>query len=296
MRSSVSVFVLGGVLLFSSLHASAAQVLLERQGIRVTDEELERFALGAVPVEQRDAWKKNEKAGRELLAELFLMKVLAAEAVEEKLDSRADVKAGLENGRLRLLAQARLQQVAETSELPDLEALAKEDYVTNRDRYKTPELVDASHILIAVNETRTDAQALARAKEVLSKLKAGENFSTLAAEYSDDPSAKSNGGGLGYFPKGQMVKGFEDAAFAMTKVGSLSEPVKTQFGYHIIRYDGRRPAETPSFEQLKPQLVEAAKAKAIQQARSQKVESVRMASDIKVNESAVKAFFSPQAK
>ncbi|RME73865.1 MAG: parvulin peptidyl-prolyl isomerase, partial [Planctomycetota bacterium] len=80
---------------------------------------------------------------------------------------------------------------------------------------------------------RSEQQALARAREVLEKLRAGGDFAALAREYSDDPSAAQNGGDLGAFSRSQMVPEFAEAAFRL-KVGEISEPVKSPFGYHII--------------------------------------------------------------
>ena len=91
-------------------------------------------------------------------------------------------------------------------------------------------------------EPRDDAQALARIIEVQQKLGAGEDFAALALAYSDDPGSKTQGGDLGWFARDQgLVKEFEDAAFSL-EPGKLSDPVKTQFGYHLIRVDEKDPA------------------------------------------------------
>lgn len=91
-------------------------------------------------------------------------------------------------------------------------------------------------------EPRDEAQALALAVEIRSKLGAGEDFAALAAQYSDDPGSKASGGELGWYAKGQgLVQEFEDAAFSLA-VGQISDPVKTEFGYHIIQVEERDPA------------------------------------------------------
>lgn len=97
-------------------------------------------------------------------------------------------------------------------------------YEANEEYFIAQEQVNASHILVA-----TEAEA----QEILKQLKEGEDFAALAKEKSIDPSAKSNGGNLGFFGKGQMVPEFEKAAFALD-INELSEPVKSQFGYHVI--------------------------------------------------------------
>lgn len=110
------------------------------------------------------------------------------------------------------------------------------------------EEVHARHILL---ETEKDARA------VIEQLKKGGDFTAIAKEKSTGPSAGS-GGDLGYFKQSDMVKPFADAAFAM-KAGEVSkEPVKTQFGFHVIKVEDRRTAPVPTFEEVKPQLREQA--------------------------------------
>lgn len=107
-------------------------------------------------------------------------------------------------------------------EHPVTEEEIKQYYEDNKDQFAKR---DASHILVADEKT---------AKEVKEKLNNGEDFAALAKEYSTDTANAANGGELGTFSRGQMVKEFEDAAFAL-KEGEISEPIKTQFGYHIIK-------------------------------------------------------------
>ena len=108
--------------------------------------------------------------------------------------------------------------------MKNLDQDAQAYYDANKDSFKADE-VTASHILVESEDT---------AKEVLAKLKAGGDFAALAKEYSIDTQTKDNGGSLGTFGRGQMVKEFEDAAFAL-KPGEISEPVKSEYGYHIIK-------------------------------------------------------------
>lgn len=119
----------------------------------------------------------------------------------------------------------------------------------NKDDFNEPEQVEASHILVADEAT---------AKEVKQKLNEGGDFASLAAEYSTDTNNAKNGGELGYFERGVMDEAFENAAFSM-KVGDISEPVKSQFGYHIIKVTGRKEAKEATLEDSKAEIEETLK-------------------------------------
>ncbi len=127
----------------------------------------------------------------------------------------------------------------------------KDYYEKNRDKYIQKEQVRAKHILISPSKRKiSDKEAKELAEKIYNELKKGADFDKLARKYSDDPGTKNKGGDLGFFPKGRMVKPFEDAAFSL-KVGQISKPVKTMFGYHIIKVTGRKKAKTFSLEEVK---------------------------------------------
>ncbi len=123
--------------------------------------------------------------------------------------------------------------------------------------YQSKEQRRASHILISVTDNTDDSQwktAKEKVDSVLSKVKANpKNFSALAKEFSNDPGSAENGGDLGLFEKGFMVKEFEDAAFG-AKVGEIVGPVKTEYGYHIIRVDEVKGGQTANFDSIKEDL------------------------------------------
>lgn len=112
-------------------------------------------------------------------------------------------------------------------------------YQDNRVRFTSPESVMASHILLRVDDKNKAEAVAAKMKELRSQLTT-QNFSDLAKKHSEDPGSKTKGGDLGEFQKGRMVPEFEKAAFGL-KVGEISEPIKTDYGYHIIWVRGRSP-------------------------------------------------------
>jgi peptidyl-prolyl cis-trans isomerase C len=123
------------------------------------------------------------------------------------------------------------------------EAEAKKIYDEKIGQVKPEQEIHARHILVATPE---------EAKEIADRLKKGEDFAALAKEKSKDANAE--GGDLGWFARGQMVKPFEDAAFALD-VGQVSEPVQTQFGWHIIKVEEKRDQPLPSFDQVKEAII-----------------------------------------
>jgi len=140
-----------------------------------------------------------------------------------------------------------------------------EDYykANLKTRFTHPDLVHARHILISVPAGATAAEkaaARAKAEDILKQLKAGADFKTLAAKYSDDTSNKNSGGDLGFFGHGQMIKPFEDAAFKM-KPGDI-EIVETNFGYHVVKVDEVKPAHVDTLEEAKPKITEEMRSQA----------------------------------
>jgi peptidyl-prolyl cis-trans isomerase C len=134
------------------------------------------------------------------------------------------------------------------------DAEIKQVYDRYKDRFdEAPEEIRAAHILLMVAEGGDDAAALAAIKGIRQRAIAGEDFGDLAAAHSQEPGANQRRGDLGYFAAGQMVPTFEEAAFAL-KTGEISQPVKTRFGYHLIKLIDRLPAGKRSFEQAKPSL------------------------------------------
>lgn len=146
-------------------------------------------------------------------------------------------------------AELRLEQLA--AQVNPSEADLRAAYDKNKDRYVEPEKRHARHILIPVG--KDDAAARKQAQDVLAQAKAGKDFAALAKQYSQDPGSADKGGDLGWADQHQFVKPFTDTLFAM-KVGEISAPVKTQFGYHIIRLDEVQPGKVKSFDEARSEL------------------------------------------
>ncbi len=143
------------------------------------------------------------------------------------------------------------------SALANIESLTDEEiaeeYSANKEMYDTPEQVSASHILVLLSEEASaeeEEAALAKIKEAQARLANGEDFALVAGIYSDDVASAQVGGSLGAFTRGQMVKSFEDAAFSQ-EIGIVSEPVRSQFGYHLILVTHKEEAKALAEEQMR---------------------------------------------
>jgi len=148
-------------------------------------------------------------------------------------------------------AELRLDQVAANVVVGDTDL--QDLYAQNRDRYVNPEQRRARHILVASSGSTTDAQALAKAESLLAEVRAGKSFEDLARQSSDDSGSAAAGGDLGWSDRSAFVGPFADAVFAMND-DELRGPVKTEFGYHVIRLEGIRPGSVKSFEEARTDL------------------------------------------
>lgn len=142
---------------------------------------------------------------------------------------------------------------AETIDILDEDALAY--YESNKRSYITPEQRSASHILLAADGDSEVAEKTALAAEIKARIEAGETFADLASEFSDDPGSADVGGNLGPILPGQMVPEFEAAVNALGDVASVSDPVITQYGVHLIKLDAIQPESGKPFDEVKEEIV-----------------------------------------
>ena len=142
------------------------------------------------------------------------------------------------------------ETLADTAAVTDQEAEAF--YAQHKEEFRIEEQVRARHLLVRVDDNATEAdvtKAMETIKKAQADLKAGKSFEETAAAYTEDPSGTQTGGELGWFGRNRMVKPFEDAAFALEK-GAVSEPVRTQFGFHLIKVEDRKEAGHESFQDV----------------------------------------------
>ena len=216
------------------------KVVISVGGQKYTAEQYEAFVASLPP----DARALNTGPSRRTLGEEYArLKILSAEAQKRGLENSETFKRQMEIMRDNLLVGVLLQEMQDKL-VTDAEI--SKYYDANKASF---EQVKARHILIAVDPDKglTDAQAKAKAAEIKAKLENGAKFEDLAKAESADPGTKDKGGELDPFPRGVMVKEFEDAAFSL-EPGKISDPVKTEYGYHIIQVEKR---EIPTLDAMK---------------------------------------------
>jgi parvulin-like peptidyl-prolyl isomerase len=200
------------------------------------------------------------------------------EAAGETIDK---VKKGLHD---RLAEEHWLDsQIGDKANVTDADA--EDFYKKNPDAFKQPEQVRASHILVSVDKDAKPevvAQKQKAAQAIADRAKKGEDFAKMAKELSEDPSAKKNSGDLDFFTKDKMVPEFSTAAFAMKK-DEISNPVRSEFGFHVIKVTDRKAPETVSLEKAKPQLLAFLKQQKKQAEIQKVVEGIRAKADVKIN-------------
>jgi peptidyl-prolyl cis-trans isomerase D len=274
--------------LSDSLDALTAQVLAnrallaleaERLGLAVSLPEIERAVRpsfagegGQVDREAFRGWvewqygsekafvrdQRLERLARKLLrvasGQAHVSEGEAREAVRRRLDAVRIAFPVLDASRPPAGLEVTLEQVTEFLASRDAEARAL--YDERKERYDVPEQVRARHVLIQVAPDAAPeevAAAEAEARGVLERLRQREDFAAVAAEASDDAGSKANGGDLGFFRRGQMVAPFEEAAFSRAP-GELGDPVRTDFGFHVIRVEEKREAKLRTYEEVREEL------------------------------------------
>lgn len=178
---------------------------------------------------------------QKIVEELINQELIYLDAKENKIDEDKEYKDLLEESKKALLKSYALNKLISVVD-PSEEEL-KKYYEEHKEHFKKPEARVASHILVEDKE---------KADEIFKELEEGLGFEEAASKYSTCPS-KDNGGSLGEFGRGQLVPEFENHAFSMD-IGGISKPVKTEFGYHIIRLEDKIEEKEKSFEEVKEEV------------------------------------------
>jgi peptidyl-prolyl cis-trans isomerase C len=226
------------------------KVLATVNGVNITESDFNE-ELQSIPETYRKMVLANKN---KFLDDLVLQELLSQQAKKDGLDKDPEILKSLERVKTKLLAKKVIEKQIISSVIVTDDEI-KKYYDEHKAEFMEPDQVQASHILVRVQDPANEAEdkaAKEKAEGLLKKVKDGADFSEVAKENSDCPSS-SKGGDLGLFSKGQMVPEFEEAVFSLKK-DEVSGIVKTKFGYHIIKLTDKKEARQMSFDEVKDQL------------------------------------------
>lgn len=244
------------------------KLLAEVNGKKITGVDYNLFIDSLNP--QLKQYFGGEEMNKEVVNELVYQTLLYEEAMEKGMDKDDEFAQVLEKTRESMLKTYALGKLLATVSVTDDEI--KKFYEENKDLFKENESANASHILVAEED---------KANEIYEKVKNGEDFASLAKEFSTCPS-KEKGGELGTFTRGQMVKEFEDAVFN-NEVATITEPVKTQFGYHIIKINDKNEGRDLSFDEVKDKIAAQVRRQKEQALYNEKITELKEKYQVKMN-------------
>jgi peptidyl-prolyl cis-trans isomerase C len=259
-RNKLFFGVVTAFLLCSSAALAADSKVVARVGdAEITQQQVDQL-VNQLPPEQA-AFFKTPAGQEKVVEELVSRELLLLWGESQKVDTREGFAEDLARLRSNLMRDYAVQAIIENVSATDEEVQVF--YDENIDKFALPEKVRARHILVKTEE---------EAAKILEEIRAGKPFEEAAKEFSSCPS-KEEGGNLGFFSKGQMVPEFETAAFAL-EAGEISEPVKTQFGWHIIMMEEKEPSSVVPLEDVSGEIKSMITQKKQQEAFFQKLEDL----------------------
>lgn len=244
------------------------KVLAVVNGVEIKESDLQN-ALMRVPANQR-SYYASEMGKNQLLEQMISFELIYNSAKENEEEKEEAFLAQMEMIKKDALIQYSVQKMLSGIQISEEEI--KEFYEGNKEQFKSPESVTAKHILVDTED---------EAKKIAKEISEGLAFEEAATKYSKCPS-KQQGGSLGNFSRGQMVPEFEEVAFSIEK-GIVSEPVKTQFGYHLVKVEEKTESHIKELNEVK----EFIKNKLLQDKQSEKylknIEALKSKYDVKLN-------------
>ncbi|MDN5923443.1 MAG: peptidylprolyl isomerase [Xanthomonadales bacterium] len=235
---------------------AADTVVATQGGVQVTLADVDAFSR-TVPADHLAELFNSPKRIESIVRNLLAQKQLLNEAHKLKLQDKPQVAADMQQAADAVLIKARIAVLRDkvVAEVPDLSELAHERYLANPADYAVPKQVDVKHILIGTKD-RSDAEAKALAVKIYKQLEADPSqYDADVEKYSDDQSKSRNQGLITNATSNKLVPEFREAADKLTKVGEIAPPVKSQFGYHIIKLVKLTPGHTSSYAEVKDAIV-----------------------------------------
>ncbi|HOP85793.1 MAG TPA: peptidylprolyl isomerase [Syntrophorhabdaceae bacterium] len=273
---NIVIFMLISFVLFACGKTDNSKVLATIDDEKITinefNKELDKIPINMKMMVATQSGKKN------YLEKIIMKKLLLREASKENIEKDSEFQERLKEIKEQLIIESLLKKKINV-DAQISEADLKQYYEKNKETFKRDREINTRHILLNTED---------EARQIKEKILKGEDFAELARRYSIDPSAKTNGGEIGYHPKGILLPEYEAAAFKLKKVGQVSDIVKTKFGYHIIKLEGIRPPSYVPFEEVKDFIKQKIAQEKQTQALEKYITNLKSTAKITINEDLLK--------
>ncbi|HPU29690.1 MAG TPA: peptidylprolyl isomerase [Syntrophorhabdaceae bacterium] len=273
---NIVIFMLISFVLFACGKTDNSKVLATIDDEKITinefNKELDKIPINMKMMVATQSGKKN------YLEKIIMKKLLLREASKENIEKDSEFQERLKEIKEQLIIESLLKKKINV-DAQISEADLKQYYEKNKETFKRDREINTRHILLNTED---------EARQIKEKILKGEDFAELARRYSIDPSAKTNGGEIGYHPKGTLLPEYEAAAFKLKKVGQVSDIVKTKFGYHIIKLEGIRPPSYVPFEEVKDFIKQKIAQEKQTQALEKYITNLKSTAKITINEDLLK--------
>jgi len=250
-------------------------------------------AIGRVPAASRFEFQASPRRVQDLLNNLLVTKTLAAQARAEGITAGSSF-AGATIESDEALANAELKHIESDAgayfdaHKADFEASAREAYEIDPEKYRMPEEIRLSDIAVEIRKWGDDA-ARARAREARQRVVSGEDFATVAREYSDDPTTKDKGGALPFVSAKSLAPAYAKAAFALSRIGDVSEPIKAPAAYHVVRLEERHPTRLRTFDEVRDLIMQEQRQRYVAGQRDLRIQAIHRDPDLQINQAAIDA-------
>lgn len=277
---------LAAALLYASqvLAQHQAQITDGRSAVSISEIQ---FLLGALTADERRVMTRNQL--RMFIENLLIDKRSFQQADALKIPERPQIRAKIEKATRGIVVAAYSDEevLKLAADLPNFEGVARERYEAEKGAYRSPEAIKVAHILLRLPASSTQSEetaVLSKLTEIQRELLSGVDFAALARKYSEERGADRTEGLLnGWQVRGKLVEPFEKTAFAL-KPGEISGPVKTQFGYHLIKLHEYRPETQLTFDQVKDPILSKLKSEAMAQRREDWLKTLRGSQPLNIDD------------
>jgi len=287
----IAAFNLSLMALTSAHAADSESILINGPEVSLSAAEMSRV-IGTIPEATRGMIAANQRKLAELVDEVYINKVMAHRAQARGLADSPEVKAAVETATRNALAVAEMQSVvAEKTASADFTQWAREYYVANADKFVVPEMVSVAHVLIPADAGVPQVEAIAELEKLKASLIANPaSYADAVAALKESRPGQVQSATIGWISRSKVDPAFAEAAFALTEKGSVSDPVVTRFGVHLIRLDDRKAEHKQAFEEVQAGIESNLRKKREEEIRQAYINGITAAPGTQVNQEGLDAF------